>query len=482
MSDASAAVYVVDDDVSVRESVEGLIHSADFRVETFATARELLDRFRDEVPGCLVLDVNLPGVGGLEVQQQLATAELHVPVIFITGHGDIPTSVRAMKSGALEFLTKPLDGDALLAAIRQAMARSPKETPARRKAARTVFHPMVGQSPAFRAVMDRVAMVASTDSTVLILGETGTGKERVAQAIHARSHRSSRPMISLNCAAIQPSLIASELFGHERGAFTGALHQRLGRFELAEGGTIFLDEIGDLPAETQIALLRILQEREFERVGGNQPIRADVRVIAATHCDLRAATAAGSFRNDLYYRLNVFPIHVPPLRERPSDIPLLIEHFLRIQSSKLARGIRGVDEKTLEIMRSYSWPGNVRELQNAIERWAIVSRTAGVLINESWFPREVPPAVTVDHEQAADGTVNFRGYLETVERNLIGRAMMAAGGNQSDAARRLGLSRGSLLERLRKYGRSVPDDRGSDDAVGNRSAPLDEQPELRRSM
>ena len=482
MSDASAAVYVVDDDVSVRESVEGLIHSADFRVETFATARELLDRFRDEVPGCLVLDVNLPGVGGLEVQQQLATAELHVPVIFITGHGDIPTSVRAMKSGALEFLTKPLDGDALLAAIRQAMARSPKETPARRKAARTVFHPMVGQSPAFRAVMDRVAMVASTDSTVLILGETGTGKERVAQAIHARSHRSSRPMISLNCAAIQPSLIASELFGHERGAFTGALHQRLGRFELAEGGTIFLDEIGDLPAETQIALLRILQEREFERVGGNQPIRADVRVIAATHCDLRAATAAGSFRNDLYYRLNVFPIHVPPLRERPSDIPLLIEHFLRIQSSKLARGIRGVDEKTLEIMRSYSWPGNVRELQNAIERWAIVSRTAGVLINESWFPREVPPAVTVDHEQAADGTVNFREYLETVERNLIGRAMMAAGGNQSDAARRLGLSRGSLLERLRKYGRSLPDDRGSDDAVGNRSAPLDEQPELRRSM
>ncbi len=482
MSDTSAAVYVVDDDVSVRESVEGLIHSADFRVETFATARELLDRFRDEVPGCLVLDVNLPGVGGLEVQQELATADLHVPVIFITGHGDIPTSVRAMKSGALEFLTKPLDGDALLAAIRQAMARSPKETPARRKAARTVFHPMVGQSPAFRAVMDRVAMVASTDSTVLILGETGTGKERVAQAIHARSHRSSRPMISLNCAAIQPSLIASELFGHERGAFTGALHQRLGRFELAEGGTIFLDEIGDLPAETQIALLRILQEREFERVGGNQPIRADVRVIAATHCDLRAATAAGSFRNDLYYRLNVFPIHVPPLRERPSDIPLLIEHFLRIQSSKLARGIRGVDEKTLEIMRSYSWPGNVRELQNAIERWAIVSRTAGVLINESWFPREVPPAVTVDHEQAADGTVNFRGYLETVERNLIGRAMMAAGGNQSDAARRLGLSRGSLLERLRKYGRSLPDDRGSDDAVGNRSAPLDEQPELRRSM
>jgi len=459
MSNTPGAVYVVDDDISVRESVQGLIRSADLRVETFATAREFRDRCRHEVPGCLVLDVNLPGASGLEVQRELATAEIHVPVIFITGHCDIPTSVQAMKSGALEFFTKPLDGDALLAAIRQAIARAPKGARARRKAWRTVVDQMVGDSPAFRSVMDRVAMVAPTDSTVLILGETGTGKERVAQAIHAASHRSARPMVSINCAAIQPSLIASELFGHERGAFTGALHQRLGRFELAEGGTIFLDEIGDLPAETQIALLRVLQEREFERVGGNQPIRADVRVIAATHRDLRAAIAAGRFRSDLYYRLNVFPIHVPPLRERQSDLPLLIEHFLRFQRIRLAREVRGVDEKTLGIMRSYSWPGNVRELQNVIEHWAIVSGTADVSINESWFPREVLPAGPVDHEQAADGTVNFRECVETVERNLIVRAMMAAGDNQSEAARRLGLSRGSLLERLRKYGRRLPDER-----------------------
>jgi transcriptional regulator with GAF, ATPase, and Fis domain len=309
---------------------------------------------------------------------------------------------------------------------------------------------MVGDSPAFRAVIDRVAMVAPTDSTVLILGETGTGKEKVARAIHARSHRSARPMVSVNCAAIQPSLIASELFGHERGAFTGALHRHLGRFELAEGGTVFLDEIGDLPAETQIALLRVLQEREFERVGGNEPIRANVRVIAATHRDLRTAIAQGSFRADLFYRLNVFPIHVPPLRERPSDIPLLVEHFLRAQKSKLGREVRGPDEKTLEMMRAHSWPGNVRELQNVVECW-VVSGSLDVSVQESWFAREGTQSAGVNREQAPDGAVNLREYLETVERGLIGLAMTATGGNQSEAARRLGLSRGALLERLKKY-------------------------------
>src|SRR4051812_39528787 len=355
MNDASPAVYVVDDDVSVRESLEGLVRSANLRVEAFASPREFLERCRTEVPRCLVLDVQLPGLSGLEVQQRLADAGIQVPIVFITGRGDIPTSVRAMKSGALEFLTKPLDNDALLAAIRQAIAQLPNGTRTRRRPPRTASDEMIGESPAFKEVMDRVAMVAPTDSTVLILGETGTGKERIAHAIHARSRRSSRPMLSVNCAAIQPSLIASELFGHERGAFTGALHQRLGRFELAEGGTIFLDEIGDLPAETQIALLRVLQEREFERVGGNQSIRADVRLIAATHRDLRVCIAAGTFRSDLFYRLNVFPIHVPPLRERTSDIPLLVEHFLREHAKKAGREIRAIDENALQRLRAYAW-------------------------------------------------------------------------------------------------------------------------------
>src|SRR6266446_2580968 len=388
MSDTSAAVYVVDDDVSVRESVEGLIHSADFRVETLATARDLLDRFRDEMPGCLVLDVNLPGVGGLEVQQELATADLHVPVIFITGHGDIPTSVRAMKSGALEFLTKPLDSDALLAAIRQGIARSPKGASARSRAPRRLSEQVVGDSPAFKAVIDRVAMVAPTDSTVLILGETGTGKERIAHAIHARSHRSARPIVSVNCAAIQPSLIASELFGHERGAFTGALQQRLGRFELAGGGTIFLDEVGELPGETQIALLRVLQEHEFERVGGTGSIRTNVRVIAATNRDLQAAIAAGIYRSDLFYRLNVFPIEVPSLRERREDIPVLVEYFIDRYARKAGKSICGINKRSLELLQSYPWPGNIRELQNVIERSVIVCDTGIFSIDESWLSRQ----------------------------------------------------------------------------------------------
>jgi transcriptional regulator with GAF, ATPase, and Fis domain len=258
-------------------------------------------------------------------------------------------------------------------------------------------------------------------------------------------------MVTVNCAAIQPSLIASELFGHERGSFTGALHQRLGRFELAEGGTIFMDEIGDLPSDAQIALLRVLQEREFERVGGNQSIRIDVRVIAATNRDLNAAVAAGDFRSDLFYRLNVFPIHVPPLRERGPDIPLLIEHFLRAHASKVGRRIRSMDEKTLEMLRTYSWPGNIRELQNVIERWAIFSDSEEISIDESLFPREEPRTVAAYGEQAPDGAIDLRAHIEAVERNLIGRAMTEVGGNQSEAARRLGLSRGSLLERLKKY-------------------------------
>src|SRR5882672_6011293 len=451
MSETCPPVYVVDDDVAVRESVASLIRSAGLRVQTFKSAQEFLVRPRAEVPSCLVLDVKLPGLSGLDLQQELAKADLQIPIIFLTGHGDIPMSVRAMKSGAFEFFTKPFDDEALLEAIRQAMLRY--QVPNKgKKSAKQAPENIVGSSAALKTVLNRVTSVAPTESTVLILGETGTGKELVAHAIHARSQRSSRPLVSVNCAAIQPSLIASELFGHEKGAFTGALQQRRGRFELADGGTIFLDEVGDLPAETQIALLRVLQEREFERVGGTQPIRADVRVIAATNCDLRAAIAAGTFRSDLFYRLNVFPIHVPSLRERTADIVLLVEHFLRVQGSRLGKDIRGLGEATLELMRTYSWPGNVRELQNVIERWAIVSESADARIDESWVSREPPRATAVDGEQSPDGTINFREYIETVERTLINRAMAAASGNRSEAARRLGLSRGSLLERLRKYG------------------------------
>jgi transcriptional regulator with GAF, ATPase, and Fis domain len=263
--------------------------------------------------------------------------------------------------------------------------------------------------------------------------------------------------VTVNCGAIQPSLIASELFGHEKGSFTGAAQQRVGRFELADGGTIFLDEIGELPLDTEIALLRVLQEREFERVGGNKTIRVDVRVIAATNRDLSAAVAAGKFRADLFYRLNVFPIQVPPLRDRREDVPLLVEHFLRVHA-RARNVVRTVDDKTMAVLQRYSWPGNVRELQNVLERWAIICGNEEISMDDSWLPRE--PGSTADAGAGAlpdasplsDEPLNLPEHIESLERQLIHRTMVAVGGNQSEAARRLGLSRGALLARLRKYG------------------------------
>ena len=252
----------------------------------------------------------------------------------------------------------------------------------------SMFEEIVGASPALKAVLARIDKVAPTDSIVFITGETGTGKELVARAIHKRSPRASRAFVSVNCAAIPAPLIASELFGHEKGAFTGAHQRRLGRFELAEGGTIFLDEIGELPMETQIALLRVLQEQKFERLGGNQPIGANARVITATNRDLESAIAAGSFRRDLFYRLNVFPIEVPPLRERQEDIPILVEYFIHRYASKLGKKIRSANRKTLDLLQSYSWPGNIRELQNVIERSIIVCDTENFSVDENWLDRE----------------------------------------------------------------------------------------------
>lgn len=445
MSETFPPVYVVDDDVSMRESVGSLVRSAGLRVETFASAQEFLARPRGEVPSCLVLDVKLPGLSGLDLQQELAKSDVQIPIIFLTGCGDIPMSVRAMKAGALEFFTKPFDDAALLDAIQQGIARCRKGPNKRgKKSGSHGPEEIIGTSAAMKFVLNRVTIVAPADSTVLILGETGTGKELVARAIHHRSQRSSRPLVCVNCAAIQPSLIASELFGHERGAFTGALQQRLGRFELAEGGTIFLDEVGDLPAETQIALLRVLQEREFERVGGNHPVRTDVRVIAATNRDLHAAMVAGNFRSDLFYRLNVFPIEVPPLRKRNEDIPLLVEHFIRLHAGRAGRTIRGVDKKTLEMLQAYSWPGNVRELQNVIERSVLACDTEELSVEESWFPRQ--------SAQAGPASEPFAGELVKQEREMIETALAETRGKvsgPSGAAAKLGLRPSTLESRIR---------------------------------
>jgi PAS domain S-box-containing protein len=311
----------------------------------------------------------------------------------------------------------------------------------------SMFEEIVGSSNALQTVLSRVSKVAPTDSSVLITGETGTGKELVARAIHKRSKRSSRAFVSVNCAAIPRDLIASELFGHEKGAFTGATQRRLGRFELAGGGTIFLDEVGELPAETQIALLRVLQEHEFERVGGNQPIRADVRVIAATNRDLDAAITAGTFRCDLFYRLNVFPIEIPPLRERREDIRLLVEYFIDRFARKAGKNIQSVSKKTLELLQSYDWPGNIRELQNIIERSVIVCETENFSVDESWLARR--PLANESNNQ-----LELSEKLAAQEKEMIEAALSETRGRVSGpagAADKLGIPRSTLESKIRSF-------------------------------
>jgi PAS domain S-box-containing protein len=308
----------------------------------------------------------------------------------------------------------------------------------------SMFEEIVGTSPALQAVLSRVSKVAPSDSTVLITGETGTGKELVARGIHRRSHRVSRAFVSVNCAAIPRDLIASELFGHEKGAFTGAMQRRIGRFELANGGTIFLDEVGELAADTQVALLRVLQEREFERVGGRQPIRVDVRVIAATNRDLKAAVSSGTFREDLYYRLNVFPVEVPPLRERRKDIPLLVEYFIDRYARKAGKNIRSVEKKTLQLLQSYPWPGNIRELQNVIERSVILCETEKFLIDESWLSQQ-------PRDKRSGGRMYLLQKVAATEKEIIEEALRESRGRvfgPSGAAAKLGIARSTLESKI----------------------------------
>jgi transcriptional regulator with GAF, ATPase, and Fis domain len=309
----------------------------------------------------------------------------------------------------------------------------------------SMFEEIVGASPALQSVLSRISKVARSESTVLITGETGTGKELVARAIHRRSDRASRAFVSVNCAAIPRDLIASELFGHEKGAFTGATQQRLGRFELAHGGTIFLDEVGDLPPETQVALLRVLQEHEFERVGGTRKLCADVRVIAATNRDLQAAIRSGSFRSDLFYRLHVFPMPIPPLRDRQEDIPLLVEYFIDRYARKAGKRIRDISKKTLELLQSYPWPGNIRELQNVIERSVLLCETESFSIDESWLSQQPSPPESKDREQ-------LPLKLMDQEKKIIEAALQESRGRvfgPKGAAAKLGIPRSTLESKIR---------------------------------
>ena len=450
MNEKNPLVFIVDDDRYTRESLRNLIRSAGLSAQTFSSAQEFLAAERPKAPSCLLLDVQLPGLSGLDLQRELAKAGVKIPIIFITGYGDIPTSVRAIKAGALEFLTKPVNREDLLHAIQQAIARDEIARHPNGDTGTHNFEEIVGTSAALTAVLKQVEVVAPTESTVLILGETGTGKELIARAIHTASSRSRRPFVKLNCAAIPTGLLESELFGHEKGAFTGAIAQRIGRFELADGGTIFLDEVGDIPLELQTKLLRVLQEREFERLGSTRTLRTDARLIAATNRELQKMVEQRKFREDLFYRLNVFPIYVPALRERSEDIPLLVNHFAQRFARRMNRTIEMIPAETMAVLTRYLWPGNIRELQNLIERAVILSHGPVLQI----------PLQDLDNRTAPRRDNGKDQTLETAERahilTILKETRWVLGGARG-AAVRLGMNRSTLQFRLKKLGIVRPD-------------------------
>jgi DNA-binding NtrC family response regulator len=459
MNEKKPFVFVIDDDASMRDSLRDLVGSAGLNVQTFASAQEFLASPRRQDASCLVLDVKLPGLSGLDLQQELAKLDVQIPIIFITGYGDIPMTVRAMKAGAIEFLTKPFCDEDLLNAVEQAInsgrqVEQLKTIPVEKERNfeakgrdETRFSGIVGESAVLRKVLKDVQTVAPTDSTVLINGETGTGKELVARALHALSPRRDRTFVKLNCAAIPTGLLESELFGHEKGAFTGAIAQKVGRFELAHQGTLFLDEVGDIPLELQPKLFRALQEQEFERLGSTRTIRVDVRLVAATNRDLSQMVAEGRFRSDLYYRLNVFPVVLPPLRERRDDIPLLARHFTQRFARRMGRQIQTIPAAVMDALVRYTWPGNIREMQNVIERAVILSRGPELEISLSEFKRQ-------EKAHSANSPSSL-STLEEAEREHILRVLGETNwmiGGPAGAALKLGMKRTTLQSKMRKLG------------------------------
>ena len=442
-------ILIVEDEDNARKGYEALLRKWSFEVLGVASGEEALAKFQDFQPSVILADVELPGMNGLDLLAHLGEEIQRIPVIIITGRGSDERVVQAIDAGAYWYIEKPLKPPVLRALLDRAFGRvrDQQAVAALTRDLRSAgkLGVLVGTSPAMQDVMRQVEMAAPSTASVLITGETGSGKEMVARSIHMLSPRAERPFVAINCSAIPESLMESEIFGHEKGAFTGAMQRRLGRFELAEGGTIFLDEIGELPAETQISLLRVLQEREFERVGGTGSIRTNVRVIAATNRDLEAAIAAGMFRSDLFYRLNVFPIEVPPLRKRREDIPMLASYFIDRFARKAGKSIRSVNKTTMELLQSYPWPGNIRELQNVIERSVIVCDTESFSVDESWL--SLRPLASKPKSQP-----ELSRTLADEEKEMIEAALLESGGRvsgPSGAAVRLGIPGSTLESKIR---------------------------------
>jgi two-component system nitrogen regulation response regulator NtrX len=450
-------VLVVDDEGGVRTSLAGILGDEGYAVEAVDTGEAALLALEARRYDLVLLDVWLPGQDGLEVLRRIRERDAELPVVVISGHGTIETAVKAVRLGAQDFVEKPLSLEKTVLAVRNALRQRRLETELRELRERWgERYTMVGESAAIRSLRTEIAQAAPSNGRVLIFGENGTGKELVARAIHAQSQRAAQPFVEVNCAAIPEELIESELFGHTRGAFTGALATRKGKFELADGGKLFLDEIADMSLKTQAKVLRALQEQRIEPVGGAGGVDVDVRVIAATNKDLEAEIRAARFREDLYFRLNVIPFHVPPLRERREDIALLTRHFLQLLSAEHGRRPRDVSAEALQALARLPWPGNVRELRNILERLVIM--TPGELIELRHLPASLatsdavlaPEDAEASQAEAADGTL--QAAREEFERRYIQRRYLECGGNMSRTAEVLGVERSNLYRKMKGYG------------------------------
>src|SRR5574337_1233378 len=454
-------ILVVDDEKNIRSSLEGILKDEGYRVRGVPTGEDLLKQVAQTVPDLVILDVWLPGMDGLQALTELKRVHRELPVIMISGHGTVETAVKATKLGAYDFIEKPLSLEKTVLAVRNALDRQRLEM--ENRALRQTLeerYEIVGESSDIQALRVQIQSAAPSHGRVLIRGESGTGKELIARAIHRQSLRKDKPFVEVNCAAIPEELIESELFGHERGAFTGATTQRRGKFELADGATIFLDEVGDMSLKTQAKVLRVLQEQTFERVGGTETLTVDVRVIAASNKALEEEIQKGSFREDLFYRLNVIPFEVPPLRGRTEDIPLLAAHFLRLFSEEYGKRVKTVNPEAMDLLLQHPWPGNVRELRNVIERMVImvsqdVIRPSDIAPSLRARPGAAPETAT---EPAAGWDGTLREARDQFEREYILRRLTEKHWNITRTAECLGIERSNLHRKLKTYGIEPPRD------------------------
>ena len=446
------SILIVDDEPGVRSSLGGVLRDEGYDVDAVDTGEACLDRLARQPYDVVVLDIWMPGMDGLATLARMRERQIDAQVVIISGHGNIESAVRAIKTGAFDFVEKPLSLEKTVLVVRNALRQRSLETENRALRARVdAQHTMVGESYAMAQLREEVAMAAPTNGRVLIYGENGTGKELVARNIHQISRRRAAPFVEVNCAAIPEELIESELFGHVRGAFTGAVADRRGKFEAAHGGTIFLDEIGDMSLKTQAKVLRVLQEQVMEAVGGSSRIRVDTRVLAATNKDLTAEIRTGRFREDLYFRLNVVPIFVPSLRARQEDIPLLADHFMALLAREYGRRPKTFEADAVLALQQYAWPGNVRELRNVVERLMIMVPGDRISSRDLSF-LDQPPVTGPDTAVRVPGTALLHAARDQFERDYILRALAAQQGNISRTADALGIERSNLYRKMRSFG------------------------------